>query len=355
MQNFDALIEAEKKIHILEAMLAALQSEHCPCKKVSQTLKAAKQCYVTLVDNIPDIVYVLNENGVIVSLNKAISYYGYTQQELIGKCFLEMVYPQDRAIVSKRYSAIIGKRKNSSRTKTIRFVAKTGNVRWFESNFTLRFSSAGQFMSQEGVCRDITESVKVKNYLVNDQKELENQVRFRTKELMQANEALQNEILQWRVTEKALRDREADLQMEKANLKEANTALKVLLKRREMDKNELEEKVLYNIKEFVQPYIDKLKMIDSDQHRQNLLAIIESNISDITSGFSRRLCLEFYNFTASELKVANFIRQGKKNRQIALLLGLSIRTIEAYRNSIRHKLRIQNKKINLRTFLLSIQ
>jgi DNA-binding CsgD family transcriptional regulator len=36
------------------------------------------------------------------------------------------------------------------------------------------------------------------------------------------------------------------------------------------------------------------------------------------------------------------------------LLGLSKRTIDAVRQSIRRKLRIQNRRINLRTFLMSI-
>ena len=53
--------------------------------------------------------------------------------------------------------------------------------------------------------------------------------------------------------------------------------------------------------------------------------------------------------------MANFIRQGKRSQDMASLLGLSIRTIEAYRLSIRRKMRLQNKKINLRTFLQAIR
>ena len=135
---------------------------------------------------------------------------------------------------------------------------------------------------------------------------------------------------------------------------EANTALRVLLKRREMDKRELEEQVLYNVKELVQPYLDKLKLDAKDIRNKAFISIIESNLNDITSAFSRRLAIDFYDLTKSELKVASFIRQGKRSHQIADILGLSVRTVEAYRNSIRRKLRIKKRKINLRTFLLSI-
>ena len=60
-------------------------------------------------------------------------------------------------------------------------------------------------------------------------------------------------------TERVLKQREKDLKDKAKNLEEVNTALKVLLKRREEDKKELEEKVLFNVKELVEPYLKKLK------------------------------------------------------------------------------------------------
>ncbi|MBI5552222.1 MAG: helix-turn-helix transcriptional regulator [Desulfobacterales bacterium] len=173
-------------------------------------------------------------------------------------------------------------------------------------------------------------------------------------ELTQANEALQRKIDDRFITEKALRDREAELEMEKTNLQEANTALKVLLKRREEDKRALEEQVMYNVKKLVLPFLGKVQKENLDERQKSFLGIVEANLRDITCGFSRRLSLAYYGLTTSELKVANFIRQGKKNREIAELLNLSVRTVEAYRQAIRNKLRLQNKKVNLRTFLMSI-
>ena len=170
-----------------------------------------------------------------------------------------------------------------------------------------------------------------------------------------ANEELHKEIVERRETERALRDREAELQTEKANLEETNTALRVLLKRREMDKHEFENQVMHNVKELILPFMDRLKAVTTDERQQAYLSILESNLSDITTAFVRRVSIGFYNLTASELKVANFIRQGKSTREIASLLGLSMRTIDAYRLSIRKKLRIQNKPVNLRTFLMSIE
>ena len=57
--------------------------------------------------------------------------------------------------------------------------------------------------------------------------------------------------------EQALREREKELKIKTKSLEEANTALRVLLKKRDEDRTELEEKVLSNVKELVLPYLRK--------------------------------------------------------------------------------------------------
>ena len=52
---------------------------------------------------------------------------------------------------------------------------------------------------------------------------------------------------------------ENELKKKSLNLEETNTALQVLLKIREKDIHEVEEKVLKNVKELILPYIEKLK------------------------------------------------------------------------------------------------
>ncbi len=162
-------------------------------------------------------------------------------------------------------------------------------------------------------------------------------------------------IIERKQTEQRLRKRERELGIKSKNLEEANIALRLLLKSQNEDKKELEEKILSNVKELVSPYICKLKKSGLNERQMAYTDILESNLDDIVSPFSRRLSGKYLNLTPAEIRVANLVRQGKTTKEIAGLLNLASRTIGAHRESIRKKLRIKNKKINLRSYLLSLQ
>jgi DNA-binding NarL/FixJ family response regulator len=153
--------------------------------------------------------------------------------------------------------------------------------------------------------------------------------------------------------ERRVEERTRELRIKSENLEEMNTALKVLLKKREEDKNELEEKVIYNVKELILPFLEKLKRSKLDHRQQTCVDIIASNLNDIVAPFAKTLATRYLNLTPSEIQIANLVKHGKTTKDIADLLNLSTRTIESHRDSIRQKLGIKNKRANLRTHLMS--
>lgn len=163
------------------------------------------------------------------------------------------------------------------------------------------------------------------------------------------------ELAERRKTERILRKREKELEVNALNLKEANTALKVLLKRRDEDKIEFEERILFNVKELIEPYFDKIKRTRLNENQRTLVEILESNLLDIISPFARRLTSKFLSLTPKEIQIANLIKQGKTTKDIAGFLGVSNRTVDTHRKNLRIKLGIDKKRANLRTHLLSIQ
>ena len=139
------------------------------------------------------------------------------------------------------------------------------------------------------------------------------------------------------------------------HLEEANIALRVLLRKRDQDKVELEEKILANVKLLIEPHMESLKNSNLDPNQKEHLNLMESSLKEIISPFSQRLTSKYVGLTPGELEVAYLVKEGKRTKDIAQVLNLSDKTIEDYRKQLRAKLGIKNKRINLRTYLLSLQ
>lgn len=148
--------------------------------------------------------------------------------------------------------------------------------------------------------------------------------------------------------------REAELEKKQKDLEETNIALKVLLKQREQDKEDLEENLVFSIKELIVPYLHKLKRAGSVEKKEEYLEIIELSLDDIISPFTHRLSSKYLKLTSCEIQVANLIKQGKTTKEIAEILNASPRSVDFHRGNLRKKFNLQNKKTNLRTYLLSL-
>ena len=182
---------------------------------------------------------------------------------------------------------------------------------------------------------------------------LEELVEERTAELAKINAQFEQEIEERRRAENALRKREVELKAQSHHLEEVNTALKVLLKQREDDKKELGDNVLSNVKELIAPYLERLKKSRLNTNQKTLINILDSNLSNMISPFISQLSSKYFNLTPGEVRVANLVKEGKTNKEIAELLCVSKNTVLFHRYNIRQKLGLKNKKINLRSHLLS--
>jgi DNA-binding CsgD family transcriptional regulator len=147
---------------------------------------------------------------------------------------------------------------------------------------------------------------------------------------------------------------ENNLLEETKKLEELNIALKVILRESEITKDELEKNFLSNIKGLLLPYLSELdsRIIDEDQ--QFLMDIIMANINEITSLFTRKLKFEIKDLTPKEIQVADLIKHGRTNKEIAKLLNITTSGVDHHRRNLRKKFNIRGKKINLRSHLLNM-
>lgn len=157
-----------------------------------------------------------------------------------------------------------------------------------------------------------------------------------------------------KISQESLRKRELELADKSTHLEEVNTALRVLLKHREEDKGELEEKIIANVQKLVIPYVEKLKKSPLGSRETAYLQIIENNLNNIISPFLSRLSVKYSHLSSREIQVAHMVKEGKTTKEIADLLGVSTKTIDLYRGGIRRKLGLKDKKINMKSHLSSL-
>jgi DNA-binding NarL/FixJ family response regulator len=174
----------------------------------------------------------------------------------------------------------------------------------------------------------------------NKQAELERLVRERTAELLTMQERL--------------RRREIELENQRLNLEQADSAIRVMMKSSQHDRAQVEEQVLMNVKQNVRPYMEKLRRSGLSDRQRSYLDILEASLQDIVSPFVRALSSDYLDLTPTELQVAQLIKEGKNTKEISAILNLSMNTIMTHRYKIRSKLGLLNKKNNLHTFLKTL-
>ncbi|MBU4261473.1 MAG: PAS domain S-box protein [Proteobacteria bacterium] len=286
-------------------------------RKTNLMLLASEEKYRTVADYTCDWEYWISEKGEYLYNSPACEKIcGYTPGEFVaepGLC-LAVVHPDDRDRVARH-------RKEEQLDQELpnfdfRIIHKDGRVRWVSHVCRPVYNQEGKFIGSRGSFSDITDRKNFELELQKVHEELEVKVRERTHKLQ-----------------------------------EANVALNVLLRKRTEDRHILEEQILANIADLVEPYLEKLETSHLTAAQKNLVAILRANLAELVSPFSRSLAMKFSKLTPAETQVANLVKMGKKTKEIAQLLNLAPGTIDIHRKNIRKKLGMTNQGANLQLAL----
>ncbi len=246
---------------------------------------------------------------------------GYTPNEFAHKyeSWRKRVHPDDiKATESSIKAYLAGKTKEYS--SEFRFKTKTNEWMWIRGQGKIfEHDPQGKPVRFTGTHHNITEQKRAEQALIESHETLEEKVLERT-----------------------------------SQLKEMNSALKVLLKKRDSDKNDIEEKIFANFKLRVFPTIDRLKKKFPRKPEYAQIELLESELNDIVSSFSKKLTSPMKGFTPMETKIASMVKLGKSNKEISKILSRSVYTIANHRENMRKKLGLQNTKTNLQSYLLNL-
>jgi len=140
-------------------------------------------------------------------------------------------------------------------------------------------------------------------------------------------------------------------------LDERNTALKVLLEQREQDRRELEERVMHNVEQLIEPTLDRLSR--ALRHRPERLEVeaVRVNLREIVGPFAQRIAgangLD-RALTRRETEVANLVRLGNTSDEIAAALHISRASVAFHRGNIRRKMGLPKRGASLGTHLAAM-
>ncbi len=287
-----------------------LRQEIADRKKTEEALSLSEERYRSLFKNNHSVMLLIDpESADIVDANPAAtSFYGWSYEELTHKKVTDINTLTERQVFQEM------KRAKTEKRRIFHFKHRLASGKFRDVEV---YSGPIKVYGREllySIIHDITKRKQAELSLIEKRKELENKTH---------------------------------------ELEEVNAALKVLLKQRDEDKKEFEEKVISNVKNLVFPYIDKLNNSRLDDRQTVYLDIIKSNLEDVIASFLHRLSSKYSDLTPSEIQVAGLVKDGKTTKEIAKLLNSSTDAIDFHRNNIRKKLGLRNTKTNLRSFLLS--
>ncbi|MEN6375851.1 MAG: PAS domain S-box protein [Smithella sp.] len=311
----------ELEIRVQKRTAELVQANKALEAEISERKRAEEK--ILILANLSDIsplsisVYDLQGN-LLYANQKTFDMHGYSKKEFLARNLHEIDVPSSAALIEERKKEVL-------ETGEARF-----NVEHYRKDgtcFPLEvFLKATKWRGQTvllSVASDITERRRVEEELRKYRKGLETLVSERTSELENKTN----------------------------NLQEVNTALNVLLQKREEDKKIMEERFVANIGTLVLPYVEKIRKNNLDVQQQFCLDTIEKNLDEIASPLLKNI--QQFNLTPREFQVASLIKDGKTTKEIADILGIVEGSIATHRKNIRKKLgleRTSNLQSQLRFF-----
>lgn len=289
-------------------------SEHEDCK-TKRGSNYSEDKYRLILENMEEAYFELDLAGNITFFNRAtMKMLGYSADELMHMNFRNYILPKATNRMFKIFHKIY-RTGEPAEIFDYQIVRNDGTRRFRETSASLIRDSEGKPAGFRCLARDVTKR---------------------------------------RAIENDLRKKDEELERKTDSLAESNAALKVLLKQREDDKIDLERNVLSNVREIVMPYIQELRKYPLTRHTSACINTIETNLANITSPFLRNITIKHFHLTPRETQIATLIKEGRTTKEIADFLNMSPGTIDFHRNRIRKKFELNNKKVNLRSFLLSL-
>jgi DNA-binding NarL/FixJ family response regulator len=158
-------------------------------------------------------------------------------------------------------------------------------------------------------------------------------------------------VTQQKEAEQKLRELSDTLRREQVDFVRKNVALNEVLQHIEREKQGYRHEIASNVDNLLRPMLRKLREQGRLDRRD--VDLLQRSLDEVTGRDIDQFKNNISKLTPRELDILEMIRTGRSSKQIAEALDLSSQTVHKHRQSIRRKLQIDHREINLATYLRS--
>jgi PAS domain S-box-containing protein len=278
--------------------------------ETEQRLRLMEERFEKAFRNSPDSITISYiETGELIEVNEGFERMtGYSRAEAVGKTSLELGLWKDPDV--RPHLAEMLRRDGHLRDVCVEAVVRGGDVR--SCLVSAEVIQLGGVPCILAVARDITDRV---------------------------------------VADEKLRQTTEQLRQEHRELLRKNIALNEVLEHIDAEKEQYRHEICANIENLLRPSLRKLQEEGRLSRRE--VDTLARGLDEITGKHIDDFRNNVGKLTPRELDVLDMIKTGRSSKQIADALGLSSQTVHKHRQSIRRKLQLDHREINLAAYLRS--
>ncbi|MBW1848779.1 MAG: PAS domain S-box protein, partial [Deltaproteobacteria bacterium] len=270
--NREFPVEATAKLGKYEGQQVVLVIGHdiTKRKQAEKALNESRYMLQTVLDSIPAAVFWKDQNLIYLGGNRTwLATTGLnSSEEVAGKSDYDLPWSKEESDSFRENDRRIMKSGIPEYDIIEPYLRSNGTQAWAKTNKVPLRDTEGKIVGILGTYEDITERKNAEDALKEAKNVLEIKVLERTSEL-----------------------------------DEVNTALKVLIKNRDMYAKEMEDKIRFEIHEIVTPNLDKLKKSKLNNNQRMLIEVIKNKINQVTVDFDVGILNKHLTLTPSEIKV----------------------------------------------------
>ncbi len=196
------LIDTQKELKNITTMIPEVRLWSLSQKKKSlnliqksgQVLKESEDNYRTILKNMQEGYFEIDLDGHLIFFNRALcEIVGYSYEELLGMHYRKLMDPNSAKLIKSTLNDFLPKKDIQ-----IQIIKKNNEKVYIETSLSDKYNSKGEKIGFFGISRNISERKKAERIESKFRENLENEVKIRTQELIEAFESQKlylNEIL----------------------------------------------------------------------------------------------------------------------------------------------------------------